>query len=342
MIRYMGGLGQSSDPGQASYHERGLPLKPGLVELVTFESTAAGQRHEHLKGHEGEIAIYAWQGIPENGNTEYGGVGWIRAVEWMPYQRDTFVTPPFGAYTSGHSTFSRAGAEVLSAITGDTYFPGGISSFTASAHEFLEFEDGPEEDITLTWATYYDAADEAGISRLYGGIHVWADDLRGRMMGSDIGKAAFAKAKTYFNGTATTHNWDVVYDDWVNMMVDDPDQPSDLAAYQGDELSLLATHFLRDLSLVTASPETHLQLVYGREGGRTTIGVECYINLAEVPHRIVLEVSSNMNEWTTIPENDTYTYREPLGVYQQKVSLFVRQNKIPTDTKFLRVRLQEF
>ena len=36
----------------------------------------------------GDIAIYAWQGIPENGNTEYGGVGWIRAVEWMPYQRD--------------------------------------------------------------------------------------------------------------------------------------------------------------------------------------------------------------------------------------------------------------
>ena len=188
--------------------------------------------------------------FPENENTEYGGVGWIRAVEWMPYQRDTFVTPPFGAYTSGHSTFSRAGAEVLTAITGDPYFPGGISSFSAKAHEFLEFEDGPEEDITLTWATYYDAADEAGISRLYGGIHVWADDLRGRVMGADIGMAAFAKAKTYFDGTGITEDWDAVYENWVQVMIDDPDQPIEPEAYEGDGLALLADHFLRDLSLV--------------------------------------------------------------------------------------------
>ena len=342
MIRYMGGKGQSSDPDGPSYDIEGLPLSPGLVELITLESTADGERHEHLQGHEGDIAVYAWQGIPENGNTEYGGVGWIRAVEWMPYQRDTFVTPPFGAYTSGHSTFSRAGAEVLTAITADSYFPGGISSFTAAANEFLEFENGPEEDITLTWATYFDAADEAGISRLYGGIHVWADDLRGRVMGSDIGKAAFAKAKTYFNGSATTQDWEVVYADWVDVMIEDPDQPIDPEAYQGNELALLADHFLRDLSLVDATPETRLKLVYGREGGRTTIGVECYINVAEIPHKIILEVSTDMNEWITIPEEDTYTYREPLEVYQQKVSLFVRQNKIPFDTKFLRVRIEEF
>ncbi len=159
-----------------------------------------------------EIALYCWTGIPENPNTDFGGVDWIRAVDWMPYQRDTFVTPPFGAYTSGHSTFSRPGAEILTAITGDPYFPGGISSFTAKANEFLEFERGPEEDITLTWATYYDAADEAGISRLYGGIHVWADDLNGRIMGAEIGKAAFSKALTYFKGEAETQDPDTVFD----------------------------------------------------------------------------------------------------------------------------------
>ena len=67
-----------------------------------------------------------------------------------------------------------------------------------------------------------------------------------------------------------------------------------------------------------------MKLVYGREGGRTTIGVECYLNLAEIPHSIVLEVSSDMNTWITVPKEDTYTYREPIGVYQQKVSLFVQ------------------
>ena len=342
MIRHMGGLGQSSDPDGPSYHENGLPLKEGLVEVITAESSAVGQRHANLAKFIGEIAIYAWTGIPENENTEYGGVGWIRAIEWMPYQRDTFVTPPFGAYTSGHSTFSRAGAEVLTAITGDAYFPGGISSFTAKANEFLEFEDGPEEDITLTWATYYDAADEAGISRLYGGIHVWADDLRGRIMGAEIGQAAFAKAKTYFDGTGTTEDWDAAYERWVDVMVEDPDQPSDPEVYADDNYELLATHFLRDLSLVDVSPETRVQIVYGREGGRTTIGVECFLNLAEIPHSIVLEVSSDMNTWTAVPGDDTYTYREPIGVYQQKVSLFVRQNRIPVDTKFLRVRIEEY
>jgi hypothetical protein len=50
----------------------------------------------------------------------------------------------------------------------------------------------------LTWATYYDAADEAGISRLYGGIHPAADDFPGRIIGSQIGLLAYDKAQEYF------------------------------------------------------------------------------------------------------------------------------------------------
>jgi hypothetical protein len=62
MIRYMGGKGQSSDPAQPSYDKEGLPLVPGLVELITKATTAPGQRHAALAGHEGEIAILAWTG----------------------------------------------------------------------------------------------------------------------------------------------------------------------------------------------------------------------------------------------------------------------------------------
>ena len=65
----------------------------------------------------------------------------------------------------------------------------------------LEFEAGPDEDVTLQWATYADAADEAGISRLYGGIHVWADDLRDRVVVSEAGRGAWALAERYFDGT---------------------------------------------------------------------------------------------------------------------------------------------
>ena len=200
MVRYMGGLGQSSDPAGPSYHPEGLPLEEGLVEVVTEESAAPGERHEHLADHIGEIAIRTWAGNPEDPETGLGGVEWIRAVEWVPYQLATFVTPAFPAYVSGHSTFSRAAAEVLTAMTGSEYFPGGLGSWTIPAGD-LEFEAGPSQDVPLQWATYYDAADQAGLSRLYGGIHIAADDFRGRVMGSQCGKDAWQMANRYWDGS---------------------------------------------------------------------------------------------------------------------------------------------
>ena len=196
-IRYMGQLGQSTDPAGPSYDPNGLPLEPGLIEVITPASTLPGERHEHLAAYGGEMAIRAWQGGPADPDNEIGGVGWIRAVEWMPYQRDTFVTPPFAGYTSGHSTFSRAAAEVLTGITGNPYFPGGLGTFVAQQDEYLEFEIGPTTTVELQWATYYDAADEAGISRLWGGIHPAADDFPARIMGAVIGQRAWAKAQEY-------------------------------------------------------------------------------------------------------------------------------------------------
>ncbi|MEM9160133.1 MAG: vanadium-dependent haloperoxidase, partial [Verrucomicrobiota bacterium] len=194
IIRHLGELGQSTDSDHSSYHPQGLPLTEDLVEIITAESAAAGQRHAHLSDYIGEIAIYCWAGEPTNPETEVGGVDWIRAVDWLPYQRDTFVTPAFAAYVSGHSTFSRAAAEVMTLLTGSSYFPGGMGEFTFEKSEYLEFEDGPSEDVTLQWATYYDAADQAGISRLYGGIHVRADDFVGRNLGARVGFEAFLKA----------------------------------------------------------------------------------------------------------------------------------------------------
>lgn len=204
MIRYMGQRGQSSDPNGPSYHPEGLTLEPGRVEVVTAETTAPGQRHEALSGHEGKMAFFAWHGPPEEPHDEaadIGGVGWILAETWLPYQRDTFVTPPFAAYLSGHSTFSRAAAEVLAAMTGDAYFPGGLGEFTVPLGDGLAFEYGPTQEITLQWATYADAADEAGESRLWGGIHVRADDLPGRIIGAQIGQDAWSQAAAYFNGS---------------------------------------------------------------------------------------------------------------------------------------------
>ena len=199
-IRFMGGKGQSSDASLPSYDPLGLPLVSGLIELVTAESGSPGQRHEGLAGHVGEVAVRGWLGSPEDPKTQTSGVGWVRAVDWVPYQRPTFVTPAFAGYVSGHSTFSRAGAEVLAAMTGSEYFPGGIKTHTVAAGSLIH-EDGPTEDVTLQWASYYDAADQAGISRLYGGIHIEADDLPGREVGMTCGRDAWALAQRYFAGT---------------------------------------------------------------------------------------------------------------------------------------------
>jgi len=201
-IRYMASLGQSSDPALVSYHANGLPLVPGLIELITDETTQPGQRHAHLKRYLGQVAVRSWRGEPGDRKTELGGVGWMRGADWIPYQRRTFVTPAFPGFISGHSTFSRAAAEVLAGITGDPAFPGGLGEFRCPANAYLVFEHGPASDVVLQWGTYYDAADQAGQSRLWGGIHIEPDDFSGRRIGSQVGLAALALARTYYDGTA--------------------------------------------------------------------------------------------------------------------------------------------
>jgi hypothetical protein len=199
MIRYMASLGQSSDPARATYNKQGLPLVPGLIELITKEQTVAGGPMSALAGHEGEIAVRTWKGNPTDPKTQAAPVTWILGIAWVPYQLPTFVTPSFQGYISGHSTFSRAAAEVLAAITGSEYFPGGLSESPVKRGSF-RVEAGPSADIVLQWATYYDAADQAGQSRLYGGIHVQADDFAGRIVGSTCGKDAWNLAQRYFAG----------------------------------------------------------------------------------------------------------------------------------------------
>jgi hypothetical protein len=203
LIREMATRGQSSDINLPSYDPNGLSLVAGSVELITAESSAPGERHEELAAFVGEIAIFAWRGHPANPMSEFGGCGWILADEWLPYQQANFVTPPFAGYTSGHSGFSRASAEVLTLITGSAFFPGGYGEFVSTNDKGgfgLGFEDGPSEDVALTWATYYDAADEAGLSRIYGGIHPALDDFPGRVLGSQAGIGAWSRSMSAFAG----------------------------------------------------------------------------------------------------------------------------------------------
>ena len=95
-IRAMADRGQGSDPALPSYDVDGIALVPGFVELVADGDALAGEEGEHV----GKVKLLAWRGPDhiEDAATSAAGVGWILAENWWPYQRPTFVTPPFAGY----------------------------------------------------------------------------------------------------------------------------------------------------------------------------------------------------------------------------------------------------
>lgn len=197
-IRYMCSKGQSSNETLPNYHPHGIPLTSGLVEVVGDDDPLS-QDPDNI----GKIKLYTWKGHDyiENTETDVSGAGWVLGEDWWPYQRPSFVTPPFAGYISGHSTYSSAAAEVLATITGSPYFPGGLGEFHADKNEFLVFEDGPSQNVTLQWASYKDAADQCSLSRIWGGIHPPADDIPGRVIGPILAKSVIKKTENYFSGS---------------------------------------------------------------------------------------------------------------------------------------------
>ena len=200
MIRYMGNKGQSSDPDGPSFDPAGLPLVPGRVEVVTERSSRqAGRTRSSRTTWVNRDPCLAGQPRGPGDVDQRSRLDLLDGVGPVP--AGDVRTPAFAGYVSGHSTFSRAAAEVMTAFTGSAYFPGGLSEWTVPA-DSLAVDLGPSEDVTLQWATYYDAADQAGISRLFGGIHIPPDDFEGRKIGAICGKDAWALAQHYFDGTA--------------------------------------------------------------------------------------------------------------------------------------------
>jgi hypothetical protein len=143
---------------------------------------------------------YLYKGIYIPNYAPGGGAkaGTILGENWKPYQPDTFITPPFPEYCSGHSGFSAAGAQILRAFTGSdrmnmSYtFPAGAS--------LIEPNVVPAQPVTLSWATFTAAANEAGMSRRYGGIHFPQGDMAARHLGRQVGAAVWAKCQRLWGG----------------------------------------------------------------------------------------------------------------------------------------------
>ena len=130
--------------------------------------------------------IRSWGG-PGKGTVTMDG------KDWIPYQPATFPTPPFPEFISGHSTFSAAAATVLRLFTGRDRF--GDSVTFAPGSSAIEPGITPSAPVTLRWETFTNAANQAGISRRYGGIHFKTADFTGRAAGRVVGLQAWEKAQ---------------------------------------------------------------------------------------------------------------------------------------------------
>jgi hypothetical protein len=137
--------------------------------------------------------IRSWGG-PGKGTVEMDG------SQWIPYQAATFPTPPFPEYVSGHSTYSAAGAGILELWTGSNHFGDAVTLAAGSSK--IEPGATPARPVALRWETFTDAANEAGISRRYGGIHFRTADMAGRLLGRVVAFNAWQKAQSYFDGSA--------------------------------------------------------------------------------------------------------------------------------------------
>ncbi|MGH9743927.1 MAG: vanadium-dependent haloperoxidase [Candidatus Acidiferrum sp.] len=135
--------------------------------------------------------IRAWGG-PGKGAIEMDG------SKWIPYQPSTAPTPPSPEYPSGQSALSNAAARILALWTGSNRFGDSIELPKGSS----KIEPGitPRQTVVLKWDTFTQAADEAGSSGRYAGIHFRRADLVGQDLGRAVADRAWAKAQSYFVG----------------------------------------------------------------------------------------------------------------------------------------------
>ena len=146
---------------------------------------------DEITGESGNV-VRAWGGPGMGTRT-------ILAENWVPYQTPgSHPSPPFAEYVSGHSTFSAAGAEMLRLFARSDRLCAGVT-FPAGSSRF-ESGETPSEEVTLHWNTFSDAADQSGMSRIYGGIHFDDGDMNGRALGRAVARDAFVRAMGFIQG----------------------------------------------------------------------------------------------------------------------------------------------
>ena len=164
---------------------------------------------------------YWWVRTYHKGETLYGwlgpgkGFGKVKAEDWLPYSPDTFITPPFPGYVSGHATASGAASRMLELFTGSDRYGAvafqeagqmtepGFDTAHMQARDGKPATDVPEsKEVRLSLPTFTATAEMAALSRLWGGYHIRTDNDEGLILGRKIATYSWPKYKAYFEGTA--------------------------------------------------------------------------------------------------------------------------------------------
>ncbi len=126
--------------------------------------------------------IKGWGG-PEKGMIDMPG------QEWRPYSPETFLCPPFPSYISGHSSISAACAEILRLFTGSDRFGVEVKRKPGEMTE----PDRVGAEVTLSFPTFTETANMAGLSRVLGGYHIQCENEEGLKLGRNVAAQVWQK-----------------------------------------------------------------------------------------------------------------------------------------------------
>ena len=144
------------------------------------------------------------------------GVVRMPGERWRPFSPDTFLTPPFPGYTSGHATASGAASRTLELFTGSDRFgaiaiqsagwmtePDATTAAMQARYGTPAADIPASKEVRLLLPSFTATAEMAAVSRMWGGYHVRTDNEEGLILGRRIAMYSWPRYQAYFEGRAT-------------------------------------------------------------------------------------------------------------------------------------------
>ena len=185
------GGGTATPPGHWNRIATDVTLKQGtsLIETArTFALLNIAMADAGIASWDAKYHYDMWRPIDAIRQADQdGNAGTTSDASWIPLLK----TPPFSTYTSGHSTFSGAASAVLTSLYGNQLaFDSQSDGHLAAEQRPLD----PSQIATRHFASFSQAAEEAGLSRIYGGIHFNFDNTAGLDLGHQVGTATIVRS----------------------------------------------------------------------------------------------------------------------------------------------------